>query len=55
MTMTRSSSADAESVDGFLRTRRFRHEHTRRIYGHILRAFQYSVTTHSNVDFQWPG
>ena len=38
--MTRSSSAGAESVARFLRTQRFRYRETRRIYGHILRAFQ---------------
>jgi integrase/recombinase XerD len=41
--MTRSSSAGADSVGRFLRTQRFRHQETRRIYGHILRAFQSSV------------
>ena len=38
--MTRSASVDAESVARFLRTQRFRYQDTRRIYGHILRAFQ---------------
>ena len=41
--MTRSSSAGADSVGGFLRTQRLRYRETRRIYGHILRAFQSSV------------
>ena len=41
--MTRSSSAGADSVGRFLRNQRFRHQETRRIYGHILRAFQSSV------------
>ena len=41
--MTRSSSTAADSVGRFLRTQRFRHQETRRIYGHILRAFQSSV------------
>jgi len=38
--MTRASSTDAESVARFLRTQRFRHDETRRIYGHVLSAFQ---------------
>ena len=38
--MTRSLPANAESVGRFLRTQRLRHPETRRIYGHILRAFQ---------------
>jgi hypothetical protein len=42
--MTRSSSAGADSVGRFLRNQRFRHQETRRIYGHILRAFQSSVS-----------
>jgi hypothetical protein len=33
----------ADSVGRFLRNQRFRHRETRRIYGHILRAFQASV------------
>ncbi len=41
--MTRASSAGADSVGRFLRTQRFRDRETRRIYGHILRAFQSSV------------
>lgn len=41
--MTRSSSTGADSVGRFLRNQRFRHQETRRIYGHILRAFQSSV------------
>jgi integrase/recombinase XerD len=38
--MTRSSSADADSVARFLRAQRFLYKDTGRIYGHILRAFQ---------------
>jgi hypothetical protein len=38
--MIRSSSADADPVGHFLRNQRFRYQETRRIYGHILRAFQ---------------
>jgi hypothetical protein len=38
--MTRLSSADADPVGHFLRNQRFRYQETRRIYGHILRAFQ---------------
>jgi hypothetical protein len=38
--MTRLSSAGADSVGRFLRNQPFRHPETRRIYGHILRAFQ---------------
>lgn len=45
--MTRPSSADTESVGRFLRTQRFRHKDTCRIYGHILRAFQHSVFEYS--------
>ena len=41
--MTRASSTGADSVGRFLRTQRFRYQETRRIYGHILRAFQSSV------------
>lgn len=41
--MTRSSSAGADFVGRFLRTQRFRHRETGRIYGHFLRAFQASV------------
>jgi integrase/recombinase XerD len=41
--MTRSSSTGADSVGRFLRNQRFRHRETRRIYGHVLRAFQSSV------------
>ena len=40
--MTRSSSIGADSVGRFLRSQRLRHRETRRIYGHILRAFQSS-------------
>ena len=40
--MTRSHSTDP--VDCFLRSQRFQHHETRRIYGHILRAFQYGGT-----------
>jgi hypothetical protein len=36
--MTRSSSAGTDSVGRFLRNQRFRHQETRRVYGHILRA-----------------
>jgi integrase/recombinase XerD len=39
--MTRSHSTDA--VDYFLRSQRFQHHETRRIYGHILRAFHSSA------------
>jgi site-specific recombinase XerD len=45
--MTRSFSADGESVDRFLGTQRFRDKETRRIYGHILCAFQHSVSEDS--------
>src|SRR5207245_627671 len=45
--MNRSFSADAKSVDHFLRTQRLRHSETRRIYGYILRAFQSFVFKHS--------
>jgi integrase/recombinase XerD len=38
--MTRLSSAGADYVGRFLRNQRFRHQETRRIYGHILCAFQ---------------
>ena len=41
--MTRSSSAGTDSVGRFLRNQRFQDRETRRIYGHILRAFQSSV------------
>ncbi len=41
--MTRSSLAGTDSVGRFLRNQRFRNQETRRIYGHILRAFQSSV------------
>ena len=41
--MTCSSSTAAKSVGRFLRTQRFRHKETIRIYGFILRAFQHSV------------
>jgi integrase len=37
--MNRSSLAKANVVERFLRTQRFRHGETRRIYGHLLRAF----------------
>jgi hypothetical protein len=37
-----------DSVGRFLRNQRFRHRETRRIYGHILRAFQASVGEGSN-------
>ena len=42
--MTRSFSDNAEYVARFLRTQRFRHQDTRRIYGHVLCAFQSSVS-----------
>lgn len=41
--MTRSSSAGTDSVGRFLHNQRFQDRETRRIYGHILRAFQSSV------------
>ena len=41
--MNGSSPTGADSVGRFLRNQRFRHRETRRIYGHILRAFQSSV------------
>jgi integrase len=47
--MTRSSSAGADSVGRFLRTQRFRCQETRRIYGHILRAFQSFVVECSDA------
>jgi integrase/recombinase XerD len=42
--MNRWSAADASAVECFLRTQRFRNRQTRRIYGHILRAFQRFVS-----------
>jgi integrase/recombinase XerD len=42
--MTRSFSDDAEYIARFLRTQRFRHPDTRRIYGHVLRVFQSFVS-----------
>ncbi|MEP6605984.1 MAG: tyrosine-type recombinase/integrase, partial [Nitrosospira sp.] len=47
--MTHSSSAGADTVGRFLRTQRFRHQETRRIYGHILRAFQSFVVECSDA------
>lgn len=44
--MTGSHSTDP--VDGFLRSQRLRHRETRRIYGHILRAFCSSVLERSS-------
>src|SRR5262245_42303158 len=41
--MTRSSLAGADCVSRFLRNQRLPHPETRRIYDHILRAFQSSV------------
>jgi site-specific recombinase XerD len=41
--MTCASLTAANPVSRFLRTQRFRHQETIRIYGHILRAFQHSV------------
>lgn len=46
--MMRSDSLDAEMVDRFLRNQRFRDKETRRIYGHILRAFQHFVAERSS-------
>jgi len=46
--MNRSSSGNAKAVECFLRTQRFRHRQTPRIYGHILRAFQCFVSKHSD-------
>lgn len=47
--MRRPSWADADSVARFLRAQRFRDQDTRRIYGHILRAFQSFVFEASTV------
>ena len=46
--MKSSFLTDANTVERFLRTQRFRHKETRRIYGHILRAFQHFVSKHSS-------
>jgi len=45
--MMRSDSLDAEIVERFLRSQRFRDRETRRIYGHILRAFERFVADRS--------
>ena len=45
--MTRSSSADTDSVGRFLSHQHFRYPETGRIYGHILRTFQSSVIERS--------
>jgi hypothetical protein len=50
--MSRSFSADVESVDRFLRTQRFRDKETRRIYGHILRAFVSEYFTGAPLSLQ---
>lgn len=47
--MIRSSSASTDSVGRFLRTQRVRSQDTRRIYGHILRAFQSFVVECSDA------
>lgn len=38
--MKRSSASAASMVERFLKAQRFRHSETRRIYGHLLRAFE---------------
>lgn len=38
--MNRSSPSEASMVERFLKTQRLRHRETRRIYGHLLRAFE---------------
>ena len=45
--MNRASSEDAKAVDCFLRTQRFRHRQTTKIYRYALRAFQCFVSEHS--------
>lgn len=52
--MTRSSLSGADPVGHFLRNQRFRHQETRRIYGHILRAFQSSVVECSTAPLSVP-
>lgn len=41
--MMSASGPDSGSVDRFLKTQRLRHPETRRIYGHLLRAFERCV------------